>query len=193
MDGLCIKGSRRGHITSQNTSRCSLKLQVSTCYIFFSTCYKLVSQFKELIYNSIATCRPVERNRFISTTWLAKRYLETIRLNPNVPVQAFKGTVLRDLQVQISTASVYRTKRKAMKLIDGEHKDQYKDLWDYCLEVKRAMPDSTVFLKKDGDIEEEDRFKRFYMCLGPLKKGFNEFCRPFICLDACFLKGMNCN
>lgn len=133
--------------------------------------------------------RPAHKNRNVSTTWLAKRYIDTIRLNPDIPVEALKNQILRDLEVEISTVSGYRTKRKAMKLIDGEHKDQYKWLWDYCLEVKRAMPESSVFLKRDGDTEGEDRFKRFYMCLGPLKKGFKENCRPLICLDGCHLKG----
>lgn len=153
----------------------------------------LIVQFNSLILlTNICIqlhCRPATRNRHVSTTWLAKRYLDTIRLNPDVPVEAFKQQVMKDLQVQISTPSAYRTKRKAMALIDGEHKDQYKDLWDYCLEVKRAMPDSSVFLKRDGDFQDVDRFKRFYVCLGPLKKGFKEGCRPFICLDGCFLKG----
>ncbi|GKV00257.1 hypothetical protein SLEP1_g12979 [Rubroshorea leprosula] len=29
-----------------------------------------------------------------------------------------------------------------------------------------------------------------YVCLGPIKQGFKAGCRPFICLDGCFLKGM---
>lgn len=33
------------------------------------------------------------------------------------------------------------------------------------------------------------RFKRFYVCLGPLKEGFIDGCRPIIGLDWCHLKG----
>ncbi|CAL2256916.1 unnamed protein product [Prunus armeniaca] len=33
-------------------------------------------------------------------------------------------------------------------------------------------------------------FKRLYICLEPLKRGFKMNCRPFIGLDACHLKGV---
>lgn len=51
------------------------------------------------------------------------------------------------------------------------------------------MPDSTIFLHKDQDYINEDRFKRFYCCLGPLNKGFHEGCMLFIGLDGFFLRG----
>ncbi|XP_074323023.1 uncharacterized protein LOC141659972 [Apium graveolens] len=37
--------------------------------------------------------------------------------------------------------------------------------------------------------DERRRFKRFYVCLGPLKAGFLQGCRPLIGLDGCHLKG----
>ncbi|XP_071927647.1 uncharacterized protein [Coffea arabica] len=33
------------------------------------------------------------------------------------------------------------------------------------------------------------RFMRMYCCLGPLKKGFKDGCRPILCLDGCHIKG----
>lgn len=36
---------------------------------------------------------------------------------------------------------------------------------------------------------EGRRFKRFYVCFGPLKEGFLHGCRPLIGLDGCHLKG----
>lgn len=98
-------------------------------------------------------------------------------MNPDIPVEAFKHQVMKDLEVQISTPSVYRTKKKAMMLIDGEYKEQYKDVWDYCNEIKRGMPDSSVFIKIDPEANGEDRFLRMYVCLAPLKKGFLDGCR----------------
>lgn len=37
--------------------------------------------------------------------------------------------------------------------------------------------------------EEMKRFKRWYVCLGLVKNGFNAGCRPIIGLDGCHLKG----
>ncbi|KAL2471215.1 Uncharacterized protein Adt_39351 [Abeliophyllum distichum] len=39
-----------------------------------------------------------------------------------------------------------------------------------------------------GDVRE---FRRMYICLGALKKGFRSGCRRVIGLDGCFLKGEN--
>ena len=36
---------------------------------------------------------------------------------------------------------------------------------------------------------EGRRFRRFYVCLGPLKEGYMDGCRPLIGLDGCHLKG----
>lgn len=33
------------------------------------------------------------------------------------------------------------------------------------------------------------RFNRMYICLGPIKKGFMEGCRPLVGFDGCHLKG----
>ncbi|XP_074346689.1 uncharacterized protein LOC141685495 [Apium graveolens] len=53
------------------------------------------------------------------------------------------------------------------------------------------MPLSTIKLMTDPPETGTDRrrFKRFYVCLEPLKEGFGEGCRPLIGLDGCHLRG----
>ncbi|XP_074351911.1 uncharacterized protein LOC141691065 [Apium graveolens] len=86
---------------------------------------------------------------------------------------------------------VYRALRKAKDAIIGKHEDGFKKLYQYANEVKKVMPTSIVKLMTEAaefDFEGR-RFKRFYVCLGPLKEGFLHGCRPLIGLDGCHLKG----
>ncbi|XP_074352824.1 uncharacterized protein LOC141691975 [Apium graveolens] len=53
------------------------------------------------------------------------------------------------------------------------------------------MPGSTIQLMTEGQEmpDGRKRFKRFYICLAPLKNGFINGCRPLLGLDGCHLKG----
>ena len=62
-------------------------------------------------------------------------------------------------------------------------------LEDFCGELRKANPESTVFVETEVDDEGISRFKRLYMCLEPLKRGYLAGCRCWIGMDGCFLKG----
>ena len=81
--------------------------------------------------------------------------------------------------------------KKSASMIDGSDDEQYAMLWDYCEEMKRTNPGSTVVIKTEalGDGSGLFRFKRIYICFDALKKGFSECCRPVIGLDGCHLTG----
>ncbi|GJY82918.1 hypothetical protein Tco_0496294 [Tanacetum coccineum] len=65
-------------------------------------------------------------------------------------------------------------------------------LRDYCLELRRANPDTTIKIEveRDSDTDLQTRvFKRIYICLGPLNKGFKACGRDLLGLDGAFMKG----
>ncbi|XP_071738859.1 uncharacterized protein [Rutidosis leptorrhynchoides] len=69
--------------------------------------------------------------------------------------------------------------------------DQYGELRDYILELRRSNPGSTVKLEvEDCDTPSSMTrvFKRIYICLGPLKRGFNAIGRDLLGLDGAFMK-----
>ncbi|KAL8536181.1 hypothetical protein ACS0TY_011717 [Phlomoides rotata] len=74
------------------------------------------------------------------------------------------------------------------KNTDEDVDEQYKLLWDYAQEVRRANPRSNVILGVD-DSSGEHRFDKMYICLGPVKEGFLTGCRPLVGDDECYLKG----
>lgn len=123
-------------------------------------------------------------------TWIAATYEDDIRLNPSWPAKAFQAKVVNDLRCNISDSIIYRAMRKEKENIVGKHEKEYENLFNYANEIKKAMPTSTIKLMTESvPGQERRRFKRFYVCLGPLKAGFIQGCRPLIGLYGCHLKG----
>ncbi|XP_058217368.1 uncharacterized protein LOC131328440 [Rhododendron vialii] len=101
-----------------------------------------------------------------------------------------KKIVRREWLLNVSETKVYRAKRKALELIQGDHRVQYVRLWDYCEIVRIQNPGSTAKLKVDRPLPNEGPvFKRMFISYVAQLRGFLAACRPIIGLDACFLKG----
>nr|GEW48877.1 putative transposase, mutator type, MULE transposase domain protein [Tanacetum cinerariifolium] len=64
--------------------------------------------------------------------------------------------------------------------------------WDYVCELKRCNPDTTVKIDVYGEEDPETptrMFRRIYVCLSVLKRGFREGGREFLGLDGAFMRG----
>lgn len=142
-------------------------------------------------YLSKHTCPATFKQKYMTSNWIAEFYENEIRMNPTWPLAAFHKKIVNDWGCEVSIYAVGRAKRKALEVIKGSHVAQYAKLWDYVHAVRKAMPDSTIDILLDEPEAGCDgrRFKRIYVCLGPLKKGFTKGCRPIIGLDGCHLKG----
>ena len=114
-----------------------------------------------------------------------------IRPNPEVPIRALKDQLQKKYQLGISDNKIYRAKAKATMKVKGDYTQQYAILRDYVLELQRTNPDTTVKLDVErGDPSEPTRqFRRIYICLGALKKGFKAGKKELLGLDGCFMKG----
>ncbi|XP_028094043.1 uncharacterized protein LOC114294125 [Camellia sinensis] len=75
-------------------------------------------------------CGRMFYNKNVNSTWLSKKYMESIKSNPTWPIQSFKQSVQKDHNVGVSRSQLYRAKRKAQQLIEGNYKEQYAKLWD---------------------------------------------------------------
>ncbi|GJS85782.1 mutator type transposase [Tanacetum coccineum] len=63
---------------------------------------------------------------------------------------------------------------------------------DYVLELQRTNEDTTVKIDLERDYNPNEttrQFKRIYVCIGALKRGFKEGLRELLGLDGCFMKG----
>ena len=112
--------------------------------------------------------------------------------NPNWKISSMKKTVRRDCKVDVGKQKLYKVKRKAIEINEGDLKGQYAKLWDYCATIKKYNLDSTCKLLLESPRKGEvlPHFKRLYMSIDALKNGFIARHRRIIGLDGCFLKGV---
>ena len=139
------------------------------------------------------TCSQVLEQRWLTSKWLAARYMEKIKANPHIPLAAIRQCVDEEFGLKVGRMKSYCARDMALEGIFGKAGLQYRRLFYYKSELERTHPDSSVHLHYENFREPElvgPRFLRFYCCLGPLKSGWMRFCRPIIFLDACFLRGM---
>src|SRR4051812_11980821 len=87
--------------------------------------------FQIKTFYTICKCPKLNRNRIATSTYLAERYMDEVRDDPNFKVKVLKKRVKRDLELDASRQQLYRAKHKAMQHIDGDGLEQFNKLWDY--------------------------------------------------------------
>ncbi|KAH0737559.1 hypothetical protein KY290_036264 [Solanum tuberosum] len=67
-------------------------------------------------------------------------------------------------------------------MIDGDISDQFKLLWNYCNDIVRENPNTSVYMKLVENEEpcKPERFQRFYICFSACKEGFKSGCRKIV-------------
>ncbi|XP_015162187.1 uncharacterized protein [Solanum tuberosum] len=130
-------------------------------------------------------------NRKITSSFIARKYLTEIKSNRNWSLVDFRDRVSVDLRAHVTLSQAKRAKMFAIALIDGDIKDQYKMMWDYCIEIDRTNPGSTIHMKfTENEIPNKPyRFQRIYICFAACKLDFKVGCRKIIGVDGCWLKG----
>ncbi|KAF7152082.1 hypothetical protein RHSIM_Rhsim01G0182800 [Rhododendron simsii] len=139
---------------------------------------------------SIYKCLKSYTNRNVNSSMIAKRYMDDLRINPSMPIKAFKERVRKEIKVDVSKSQLYREKRKAAMLIYGDNIEQYGRLWDYCEELKRSNTCSTVVM--DTPLDEEigqPRFNRLYLFCS-MQEWIHTWLQKLIGVDGWHLKGL---
>ncbi|XP_004301839.1 PREDICTED: uncharacterized protein LOC101292714 [Fragaria vesca subsp. vesca] len=134
------------------------------------------------------SCGRITSNWFASSTWLASRFDQEIRLNPKMKVGDFITIVKDKYGIIVTKDQVYKARQKAGKSIQGSIEEQYGLLREYGEELMRVNPGTTMKFKTELR-NDEPVFLRMYVCYGALKTGFLEGCRTVVGLDGCHIKG----
>jgi hypothetical protein len=113
-----------------------------------------------------------------------------VRENPNIRVQDIQDKAQKKWNITIHRCLAGRARQKARDILDGSFREQYTRLYDYCHELLKRNPGSTIKIATQPCIERPlvPYFQRMYVCLKGCKESFYT-CRPIIGLDGCFLKG----
>ncbi|XP_039127030.1 uncharacterized protein LOC120263224 [Dioscorea cayenensis subsp. rotundata] len=131
------------------------------------------------------SCGKVFSNFHVTSRWLATKYFDKFKADPNWSYNGIIKQVKDDQGITISHMKAWRTKNLAMRWVNGDEAEQYTKLSMYAAELRQSNPGTTVILWRDEGV-----FQGFYVCLKPLKDAFWSGCRPFIGFDGCFLKGI---
>ncbi|XP_035842103.1 uncharacterized protein LOC118488828 [Helianthus annuus] len=143
----------------------------------------LVTKHKCLESRSVYHC---------TSTFLYKQLMEQIEENPTIPVKALQDQFHRKYQVEVSRMKAFRAKNKALAQLHGDYEAQYSVLRDYCAELVKTNPGTTVKIEVEPCTDPRSntrKFRRIYVCLGSLKQGFKAIGRPLLGLDGAFIKG----
>ena len=183
-----IMDGRDVYFTKNDTNRVRVKCRGCGWEIFGSK-MQGESTFQIKTLSDEHSCGRVFHNKNMTSRLASKLFLDEVRKTPSMNVHELLTKVTEELNVEFSLKQGYRTLRKVRAAIEGSHEKQYELLEDFCGELRRANPGSTVFVESEVDDEGISRFKRLYMCLEPLKRGYLAGCRCWIGMDGCFLKG----
>lgn len=177
------------HNTTKRVRAVCKKKNKGCPWVVYATKLEDSSTFRVQTYVNTHKCHTEQKNRFATYKWLSKKYVDQIKIHPNMAVSSFGETVKKDFVLKVSRSQLYRARRMAQITIEGTYAQQYALLWDYCAELRRTNPDSSIFMKTEEDMDGQLCFQRVYICFEACKKGFRDGCRTLIGLDGCHIKG----
>ncbi|XP_052736711.1 uncharacterized protein LOC128197902 [Vigna angularis] len=126
--------------------------------------------------------------KLMNAKWLSQEIDTSLVENPSLKVSDIRTKALRKWNTNVTISKARRAKLIATRMVEGDFIEQYKRVYDYGHELLRCNPGSTVQIKVDSH-NGDPIFQRMYVCLKACKDSFIS-CRPIICLDGCFLKGV---
>ncbi|KAL4577821.1 hypothetical protein LXL04_013935 [Taraxacum kok-saghyz] len=143
-------------------------------------------------YRKVHQCLQTRKVKAYTYHFLAKQIVHQVEVNPEIPIRALQEELQRNYQLSISEMKVFRAKEEARKKIQGDYGGQYALLRDYAMELQQRNPGTTIKIDVETNCNptsETRTFRRIYICLGALKKGFAAGKRDFLGLDGTFMKG----
>ncbi|XP_009630971.1 uncharacterized protein LOC107778523 [Nicotiana tabacum] len=143
-------------------------------------------------YIPIHIYEPTNKNKLCNSKYLAEKFKDRIRKQPNIRIFKFQQLVRKELGLYVGRSICRKARNKVLNDIMGDHVLEYSRILDYRDEMLRSNPSSTCVVKLSEETFEGGKkiFVGFYICFDALKKAFKAGCRPCIGLDGCFLKGI---
>nr|KAJ0201772.1 hypothetical protein LSAT_V11C600322670 [Lactuca sativa] len=192
-----VRVTNKGQVGSQATTSKrkgkELKTQKVTCgwYIHASRSNPESDWFIRTL-NQTHTCLQTRKLRACTASLISKKIFDQVEANPDIPLRAIQDHFQKTYQVGVTMDNVFRAKDKARKHITGDYTKQYEMLRDYVLELQATNLDTTMKTDVCSEPNPDSptrQFRRIYVWLGPLKKGFKACLRDLLGFDGAFMKG----
>ena len=94
--------------------------------------------FQIKTFQSICTCGKSFQHSQVVSSYVARKYLQDFGKNPKWEMAEVQHHVRQDISVELNRNQVYRAKRKAREILEGDEKLQYVALWDYAIMIKKT-------------------------------------------------------
>ncbi|KAM0038177.1 putative transposase, mutator type, MULE transposase domain-containing protein [Helianthus debilis subsp. tardiflorus] len=143
-------------------------------------------------FNEEHNCLTTRKVKLYTVSSIAREIEDVIEVSPNIPLKALQDQLQKKHQVEISLQKVFRAKTMASQKIQGDYIAQYGLLRDYCDEVIRSNPGTTIKIQVESEPNPGKltrQFKRIYICYAAVKAGFKLGGRDLLGLDGTFMKG----
>ncbi|XP_057444916.1 uncharacterized protein LOC130737170 [Lotus japonicus] len=146
--------------------------------------------YKIKTYNPLHSCIRTSKNSNATSTWIADKLESKLKADPNMSYASMKQELLDNYGIEPSNvAQLYRARKRVRQDSKGVHALSYNDLPAWANLAKDTNPGSIIKLELEPRINKNPEFKRFFVCLDAMKKGFVRGCRPWFGIDGCHLKG----
>ncbi|RYR47075.1 hypothetical protein Ahy_A07g032996 [Arachis hypogaea] len=93
------------------------------------------------------TCGQYHRVRIMHTSWMSRAFRKKVEHNPRVKIKELVNKAQRKWNLTVTTSMAAKSRQMALDDIQGEYRKQYKRIGDYCYELLRSNPGSSVTLK----------------------------------------------
>nr|KAJ0198910.1 hypothetical protein LSAT_V11C600331390 [Lactuca sativa] len=158
--------------TVRLTAKCGSKMKSQPCP--FRVHASWMTQERSFQIKTLVDEHKCVRNfnisNLLSPRWLARHFLKELIMKPNLKCKEMQSIIRTKFHCGVSWSKDYRTRCRAMTIIDGKLTEHYARVWDYCHELLRS-----------NNILSQDVFV--------FKEGWKIGCRRVIGLDGSFLKG----
>ena len=93
------------------------------------------------------TCSGSYRNPRCTASYIGKKLMKRVRRQLDIKLKDIQDVAHEKYVVNISAGKASRAREKAQEAVDGAHIAQFNQLWEYCDELKRCSPGSTILMK----------------------------------------------
>ncbi|KAK1421900.1 hypothetical protein QVD17_24621 [Tagetes erecta] len=143
-------------------------------------------------FNPKHKCLQTRNVAAYTAEFLSEHLVEQVEENPHIPVRAIKDQFQRKFEVGVSMMKAFMAKQRDVQKLHGDYSSQYDMLRDYLEELVKRNPGTTIKIEVEpctDPTSQTRQFRRIYVCLGSLKRGFKEIGRDLLGIDGAFIKG----
>ena len=112
--------------------------------------------FKIKTLRGTHVCSKTEKNHLITVDWIATKFHDMFRINPEVKVGMIEEELYRRYALKVDKQKLYRAKRIAFEAFSVNHYDCYNKLYRHGHVLRNLNPGTFVQIKCNRNVLSEN-------------------------------------